>query len=71
MSHKHYGLANTNTSKNYAWETTNPRFDATPYADQPHCGHVNEPHRFGWVVEIDPVSPLIVTGKDRSARGRS
>ena len=57
MSHERYGLASTGTSKNYAWETADPRFDATPYADQPHGGHVNEPHRFGWVVEIDPFDP--------------
>lgn len=57
VSHKRYGLATEGTSKNYAWETADARFDATPYADQPHGGHVNEPHRFGWVVGIDPFDP--------------
>lgn len=57
VSHKRYGLAKEGASKNYAWETADPRFDATPYPEQPHGGFVNEPHRFGWVVEIDPFDP--------------
>ena len=69
VSHKRYGLAKEGTSKNYAWETADPRFDATPYADQPHGGHVNEPHRFGWVVEIDPFDPQAQPIK-RTAFGR-
>lgn len=69
VSHKRYGLAKEGTSKNYAWETADPRFDATPYADQPHGGHVNEPHRFGWVVEIDPFDPKAQPIK-RTAFGR-
>lgn len=69
VSHKRYGLAREGTSKNYAWETADPRFDATPYADQPHGGHVNEPHRFGWVVEIDPFDPQSQPIK-RTAFGR-
>jgi hypothetical protein len=69
VSHKRYGLAKEGTSKNYAWETADPRFDATPYADQPHAGHVNEPHRFGWVVEIDPFDPQAQPIK-RTAFGR-
>jgi secreted PhoX family phosphatase len=69
VSHKRYGLAKEGTSKNYAWETADARFDATPYADQPHGGHVNEPHRFGWVVEIDPFDPNAQPIK-RTAFGR-
>lgn len=69
VSHKRYGLAQQGTSKNYAWETADPRFDATPQADQPHAGHVNEPHRFGWVVEIDPFDPHSQPVK-RTAFGR-
>ncbi|MWV11221.1 DUF839 domain-containing protein [Pseudomonas sp. R-28-1W-6] len=69
VSHKRYGLAKEGTSKNYAWETADPRFDATPYADQAHGGHVNEPHRFGWVVEIDPFEPQAQPIK-RTAFGR-
>ncbi|WP_028240539.1 PhoX family protein [Stutzerimonas azotifigens] len=57
VSHKRYGLASEGTSKLYAWETADPRFDATPDAAQPHGGYVNEPHRFGWVVEVDPFDP--------------
>ena len=56
-------------SKLYGWETADPRFDATPQADQPHGGYVNEPHRFGWVVEVDPFAPDSVPVK-RTAFGR-
>ena len=69
VSHKRYGLAQEGTSKNYAWESADPRFDATPYADQLHGGHVHEPHRFGWVVEIDPFDPKAQPVK-RTAFGR-
>lgn len=69
VSHKRYGLAREGTSKNYAWETADPRFDATPQADQAHGGHVHEPHRFGWVVEIDPFDPKAQPIK-RTAFGR-
>lgn len=57
VSHKRYGISNTNSSKTYAWETVDPRFDATPDATKAHLGYVQEPHRFGWVVEIDPFDP--------------
>ncbi|WP_434456304.1 PhoX family phosphatase [Stutzerimonas urumqiensis] len=57
VSHKRYGLATEGPSKLYAWETVDPRFDATPDDEQPHGGYVNEPHRFGWVVEVDPFDP--------------
>ena len=33
----------------YRWHTTDPRFDVV--------ANPNEPHLFGWVVEIDPTSP--------------
>lgn len=69
VSHKRYGIAKEGLSKNYGWETADPRFDATPYRDQPHDGHVQEPHRFGWVVEIDPFDPTS-TPKKRTAVGR-
>lgn len=69
VSHRRYGLASSGTSKNYAWETADPRFDATPDPEQPHGGQVNEPHRFGWVVEIDPFDPLGQPVK-RTAFGR-
>lgn len=55
--HHRYGIAvGSNSHYNY-WESADPRFDATPQADQPHGGHVNEPNRFGWVVEVDPFDP--------------
>ncbi|WP_146906834.1 PhoX family protein [Cellulomonas aerilata] len=44
-----YGLTNRPTSR--GWEQEDPRFDAT------NPGYENEPHRFGWVVELDPFEP--------------
>jgi len=69
VSHQRYGIAGSGLSKLYGWETADPRFDATPQADQPHGGFVNEPHRFGWVVEVDPFAPDSVPVK-RTAFGR-
>lgn len=44
-----YGLADRATSR--GWESVDPRFDArTP-------GYENEPNRFGWIVEVDPLDP--------------
>ncbi|MCQ4324082.1 Tat pathway signal protein [Stutzerimonas stutzeri] len=68
-SHNRYGIAGSGLSKNYGWETADPRFDATPDPRQPHGGHVHEPHRFGWVVEIDPFDPASTPVK-RTAFGR-
>ncbi|GGB98503.1 Tat pathway signal protein [Oxalicibacterium flavum] len=69
VSHKRYGISNGSASKTYSWESADPRFDATPDATQPHGGYVNEPHRFGWVVEIDPFDPNSKPVK-RTAFGR-
>lgn len=44
------------------WHEHDPRFDAT--------AHPNEPHRFGWIVEIDPFDPQSTPVK-RSALGRA
>lgn len=57
VSHRRYGLAGEGQSKLYAWETADPRFDATPDPQRPHGGYVHEPNRFGWVVEVDPFDP--------------
>ncbi|WP_238559291.1 PhoX family phosphatase [Marinimicrobium sp. LS-A18] len=67
--HHRYGIAaGANSHYNY-WESADPRFDATPRADQPHGGYVNEPNRFGWVVEVDPFDPDAKPVK-RTAFGR-
>ena len=42
-----YGI--TKTGGGYRWHEHDARFDATH--------HPHEPHRFGWVVEIDPFDP--------------
>jgi len=66
-SHKRYGVATQ--SSRYAWETVDARFNATPDDNQAHHGYVNEPHKFGWVVEIDPFDPTS-TPKKRTSMGR-
>lgn len=45
----------------YRWHTTDPRWDVTT--------NPNEPHLFGWVVEIDPFNPSAMPVK-RTALGR-
>ncbi len=56
---KRYGL---NADKNkYQWNTFDQRFDMTK--------EPNEPHRHGWIVEIDPMDPTS-TPKKRTALGR-
>lgn len=46
---KRYGLRDTATP--YGFELIEPRFDARS------AGYVNEPNRFGWIVELDPMDP--------------
>ena len=47
----------------YGWEGIEPRFDATK------AGYANEPHRFGYIVEIDPYDPSS-TPRKHTAMGR-
>ena len=68
-THHRYGIAQGNNSYKYQWSSVDPRFDATPQKQLAHGGYVNEPHRFGWVVEIDPFDPQS-TPKKRTALGR-
>lgn len=69
VSHRRYGVSQGQASAYYGWESADPRYDATPDPTQPHEGYVNEPHRYGWVVEIDPFDPASVPVK-RTAMGR-
>lgn len=54
-----YGLKDKDWG--YDWFKHDERFDLSK--------HPNEPHRFGWVVEIDPMNPNSIP-KKRSALGR-
>jgi secreted PhoX family phosphatase len=56
-----YGLKNRPSV--YGWEAVDPRFDAT----QPE--YAAEPHRFGYIVEIDPHDPES-TPRKHTALGR-
>ncbi|WP_149183573.1 PhoX family protein [Streptomyces sp. TRM49041] len=56
---KRYGIGSGATERK--WERFDRRFDA---AQEP-----NEPHRFGWVVELDPYDPES-TPRKRTALGR-
>ncbi|MAX50499.1 MAG: Tat pathway signal protein [Methylophaga sp.] len=69
VSHKRYGISTGKEDNYYGWSTIDARFDATPNDALPHQGYVNEPNRFGWVVEIDPFDPQSKPVK-RTAFGR-
>jgi uncharacterized protein len=47
----------------YGWEAVDPRFDAT------ETGYAAEPHRFGYIIEIDPYDPKS-TPRKHTALGR-
>ncbi|MGM0564969.1 MAG: PhoX family protein [Pseudomonadota bacterium] len=68
-SHYRYGVTQGQSSQYFAWESVDERFNATPLNGRPHQGFVNEPSRFGWVVEIDPFDPDSTPVK-RTAMGR-
>ncbi|HSE02650.1 MAG TPA: alkaline phosphatase PhoX, partial [Methylomirabilota bacterium] len=56
---RRYGI--TGRGGGYRWHEHDERFDA--------ARHANEPHRFGWVVELDPFDPRCTPLK-RTALGR-
>jgi len=62
-----YGVPTT--AGRYAWETVEPRFDATPGSGSATDDYRNEPNMFGWIVEIDPFDPASTPVK-RTAMGR-
>ena len=68
-SHQRYGVAAGAHSHKYYWESVDPRFDATFKPGLPYGGFVNEPNRFGWVVEFDPFDSSSTPVK-RTALGR-
>ena len=57
--HQRWGLREKSL---YNWEGSDARFDA--------ARHPNEPNRFGWVVEVDPMDPTSTPVK-RTALGRA
>ena len=57
-----YGLTDEVPS-GYGWEAVDPRFDAR------NADYVNEPNRFGYIVEIDPHDPTS-TPRKHTAMGR-
>jgi secreted PhoX family phosphatase len=55
--------ATPSNSSTYTFERIDPRFNAHD------AGYVNEPNRFGWIVEIDPQDPTS-TPRKHTAMGR-
>ncbi|EDY87027.1 Tat pathway signal sequence domain protein [gamma proteobacterium HTCC5015] len=69
LAHHRYGITQGQSSRYYAWESVDERFNATPQRNRDFGGYVNEPNRFGWVVEVDPFDPASTPMK-RTAMGR-
>ena len=63
VQRRRYGFNLTRASSTYLWERVDPRFNATSPA------YVNEPNRFGYIVEIDPHDPSS-TPRKHTALGR-
>nr|VFJ52179.1 MAG: hypothetical protein BECKFW1821B_GA0114236_101140 [Candidatus Kentron sp. FW]VFJ61340.1 MAG: hypothetical protein BECKFW1821A_GA0114235_111215 [Candidatus Kentron sp. FW] len=59
-TYQRYGISRKD-KKGYQWYRFDERFDV--------ARHPNEAHRFGWVVEIDPMDPASIP-KKRTALGR-
>jgi secreted PhoX family phosphatase len=64
-----YGLTDTEAPSSFGWEAIDPRFDARSAADGTPSGYVNEPNRFGYIIEIDPHDPTS-TPRKHTGMGR-
>jgi uncharacterized protein len=64
-----YGLTETEAPSSFGWEAIDPRFDARSAADGTPSGYVNEPNRFGYIIEIDPHDPTS-TPRKHTGMGR-
>jgi secreted PhoX family phosphatase len=58
-----YGLTDEEAPSSFGWEAVDPRFDAR------NADYVNEPNRFGYIIEIDPHDPTS-TPRKHTAMGR-
>jgi len=66
---RRYGFNLTRLSSTYLWERADPRFNASAAITAPNTDYVNEPNRFGYIVEIDPYDPSS-TPRKHTALGR-
>ncbi len=63
VQRRRYGFNLTRAGSSYLWERVDPRFNAT------NASYVNEPNRFGYIIEIDPHDPTS-TPRKHTALGR-